>query len=69
MTLHPWPQAARAWERIHIDYAGPFMGLKFLVVVDAHTKWLEVISMTTISAEKTIEVLCTELWPIPEAGL
>ena len=65
MTLHPWPQATRAWERIHIDYAGPFMGLKFLVVVDAHTKWLEV----TISAAKTIEVLRTELWPTPEAGL
>ena len=41
------------------------MGLKFLVVVDAHTKWLEV----TISAAKTIEVLRTELWPTPEAGL
>ena len=59
VTLHPWPQATRAWERIHIDYAGPFMGSMFLVVVDAHTKWLEVIPMTTTSAEKTIEVLRT----------
>ena len=59
VTLHPWPQATRAWERIHIHYAGPFMSSMFLVVVDAHTKWLEVIPMTTISAEKTIEVLRT----------
>ena len=58
-TLHPWHQATRAWERIHIDYAGPFMGSMLLVVVDAHTKWLEVIPMTTTSAEKTIEVLRT----------
>ena len=71
VTLHPWPQATRAWERIHVDYAGPFMGSMFLVVVDAHTKWLEVIPMTTTSAEKTIEVLRTvcKLWPTPEAGL
>ena len=33
------------------------MGSMFLVVVDAHTKWLEVIPMTTTSAEKTIEML------------
>ena len=59
VTLHPWPQATRAWERIHVDYAGPFMGSMSLVVVDAHTKWLEVIPMTTTSAEKTIEVLRT----------
>ena len=25
VTLHPWPQATRAWERIHVDYAGPFI--------------------------------------------
>ena len=35
------------------------MSSMFLVVVDAHTKWLEVIPMTTTSAEKTIEVLHT----------
>lgn len=42
-----------------MGYAGPFMGSMFLVVVDAHTKWLEVIPMATTFAEKTVEVLCT----------
>ena len=37
--LHSWPWAASVWERIHVDYAGPFMGL---VVVDTHNKWLEI---------------------------
>ena len=32
------------------------MGSMFLVVVDAHSKWLEVIPMTTTSSGKTIEV-------------
>ena len=37
------------------------MGSMLLVVMDAHTKWLEVIPMTTTSAEKTIQVLHTLL--------
>lgn len=40
--LHPWEWPERPWLRIHIDYAGPFLGRMFLVIVDAHSKWLEV---------------------------
>ena len=40
-----------------MDFAGPFMGSMFLVVVDAYSKWLEVIPMTTTSAGKTIALL------------
>ena len=66
MTLHPWPQATRAWERIHIDYAGPFMGLKFLVVVDAHTKWLEVISMTILPQQRKQLRCCALSYGLPQ---
>ncbi len=52
--LHPWTWPKRPWERIHIDFAGPFMGTSFLVIVDAHSKWLEVFEMSTISTTKTI---------------
>ena len=34
--LHPWEWATTPWQRIHIDYAGPFQNSMFLVVVDAH---------------------------------
>ncbi len=37
--LHPWVWPARPWQRIHIDFAGPFHGAMFLVLVDAHSKW------------------------------
>ena len=28
--LHPWSWPTHPWTRIHIDYAGPFMGKTFL---------------------------------------
>ena len=50
-----WP--AQPWQRIHIDFAGPFLGTMFLIVVDVHSKWPEVIPMTTTTASRTIEEL------------
>ena len=52
--LHPWEWASSPWERIHIDFAGPFMDRMFLVVVDAHSKWPEIVEMKTTTATKTI---------------
>ena len=45
--MHPWEWPERPWERIHLDYAGPFLGKMFLVVVDAHSKRMEVNTATT----------------------
>ena len=39
--LHPWDWPSRPWARVHVDHAGPFMGRMFLLLVDAHSKWLE----------------------------
>ena len=55
--LQPWIWPAKPWQRLHIDFAGPFMGRSFLVVVDAHSKWPEVFEMTNTSTAKTIAVL------------
>jgi len=52
--LHPWLWPNRPWQRIHIDFAGPFRGHNFLVVVDAHSKWPEVIPMPTTTSTATI---------------
>ncbi|XP_060754235.1 uncharacterized protein K02A2.6-like [Neoarius graeffei] len=55
--LHPWPWPTAPWQRIHIDFAGPFEGLMFFIVVDAHSKWPEVFLMDATTSAKTIEVL------------
>ena len=39
--LQPWSFPERPWSRIHIDYAGPFMGKMILVAIDAHSTWIE----------------------------
>ena len=58
LVLHPWAWPDSPWKWIHVDFAGPFMGLMFMVVVDAHSKWLEVIPMSTSTIEKTLDALC-----------
>ena len=52
--LHPWEYPSRPWARIHIDHAGPFMGKMFLVVIDAHSKWIDVEIVNSTSAVSTI---------------
>lgn len=53
----PWPTTSRPWSRLHIDYAGPFMGTNFLIIVDAHSKWVEVKMTADTSSTKTIELM------------
>ena len=55
--LHPWEWPSQPWSRIHLDYAGPFLGHMFLIIIDAHSKWMDVHLMQSISAAKTIEKL------------
>jgi hypothetical protein len=45
----PWDQPGQRWKRIHEDFAGPFEGstCMWFIVVDARTKWPEVITMKT----------------------
>ena len=55
--LHPWEWPERPWSRLHADYAGPFMGKMFLVVADAHSKWLEVKVVNSATSQSTIQQL------------
>ena len=47
------------WSRLHLDFAGPVMGHMFLLIVDAHSKWLDVHLLQSISSANTIETLGT----------
>jgi len=55
--LHPWKLPEQPWTRVHIDYVGPFMNGMFLVIVDAHTKWLEIHVTQSGTAAVTIQKL------------
>lgn len=54
--LHQWESPLEPWQRVHIDFAGPFEDRMFLVAVDAHSKWPEVAIMKS-TTEKRIEIL------------
>ena len=57
VPLHPWPWSTSPWERIDVDFAGPILGSMFLVLVDSHSKWMEVEPMETTTTERTVKVL------------
>lgn len=54
--LHSWPIPFKPWERIHIDYA-EFKTSNFLIIVDAYSKWPEIIRTSISTSSKTISIL------------
>ncbi len=59
-----WPWATQPWQRVHMDYL-EIKGQQFLLVVDSHSKWLEVFPMESTTASATITVvrsLFFEIW-------
>ena len=55
--LHPWIWPARPWQRVHIDFAGPFCEKMYFLAVDAHSKWPEAYEMHSTTTSKVVEVL------------
>lgn len=53
-NVHPWKWPKTPWYRVHIDHAGEFMGKYFLVVIDAHSKWMEVEIVLNTSTAATL---------------
>ena len=55
--LHPWEWPSQPWERIHIDSAGPVIDSMWLIIVDAHSKWPEVLRMSSTTSTKLSSTL------------
>ena len=55
--LHPWVWPTEPWKRIHVDFAGPFQGKMFFLVIDAHSKWPEIFRLSSTTVQETIGVL------------
>lgn len=57
--LHPWKWPTQPWARLHLDYAGPFQGKMTLILIDAHSKWIEAVFTPGATSGKVIEELRT----------
>ncbi|XP_035890568.1 uncharacterized protein K02A2.6-like [Anopheles stephensi] len=56
-TPAAWPTPTGTWRRVHVDYAGPWEGFYFLVVVDAFSKWPEIYKTSSTTTSATISML------------
>ncbi|KAL7296546.1 hypothetical protein TKK_0009979 [Trichogramma kaykai] len=58
LSLTPWPWPEKPWFRIHIDFLGPFYNRMFLAIIDAHSKWPEIIDFkSNTTAEKLVQMM------------
>ncbi|PIO74710.1 integrase core domain protein [Teladorsagia circumcincta] len=53
--LCSWPVEDKPWSRIHADFAGPIDGRMYLVIVDAYSKWPEIMEMSSTTSTATIK--------------
>ena len=67
--LHPWVFPDHPWSRLYIDYTGPIVGKMILVIMDAHTKWINVHVSSGSTSTITISGLrnCFSTHGIPDA--
>lgn len=42
---------------LHLDFAGPFQGKVFLILVNSYSKWLEVISIVSMTSPAIVKAL------------
>ncbi|GBM18092.1 hypothetical protein AVEN_75516-1 [Araneus ventricosus] len=49
--------ATKPWSRVYIDFAGPFQGQMFFLLVNSFSKWLEVKRLSSATSSATIRVM------------
>lgn len=66
-SLHVWDWPEKPNVRLHADFCGPIDKTMYLIITDAHSKWVDIKEMARIDSEATIDALreyiCT--WGIP----
>ncbi|KAK6763649.1 hypothetical protein RB195_024100 [Necator americanus] len=55
--LHSWPKPHSPWTRVHADFAESMEGQYYLLIVDAYSKWPEIVQMSSISSTATIQAM------------
>ena len=59
--LHPLEWPGCPWSRVNVDYVGPFMGKMFLLIIDAHSKWMKIHCVNTATSSVTIDKMRSTL--------
>ena len=57
VPIRPWTWPTTPWYRLHVDLVGPFLGNMWLIVIDAHSKWLEVRLLSSTTSTSIISAL------------
>ncbi|XP_062714983.1 uncharacterized protein LOC134291358 [Aedes albopictus] len=61
VSFHCWDTPSEPFQRVHADYAGPFMGFYYLILIDAYSKWPAVYVVKNMTTETTIR-FCREFF-------
>jgi len=57
VPLQQWELPAQPWQRLHIDFAGPYKDRMWLLVIDAYSKWPEIHCMESTTTDTTVKHL------------
>ena len=57
VPISPWRWPSRPWVRLHLDFAGPLENQMFLILIDAHSKWIEAFPTTNSTLTTVIRYL------------
>ena len=52
--LNLWNLPQTPWDRIHIDFTGPYHGFHWFVVIDAYSRWLEIFPLQNATTHAVI---------------
>ncbi|XP_048482870.1 uncharacterized protein K02A2.6-like [Plutella xylostella] len=52
-----WIVPEKPWSRVHVDFAGPFQGKTFIVLIDSYSKWFEAEIIQSMSSGTVISVM------------
>ncbi|CAF3312815.1 unnamed protein product [Rotaria socialis] len=53
-TFNSWKEPKQVWSRLHMDFAGPIMNSKWLIIVDAKSKFPIVVDMKNNTSAKYV---------------
>ena len=57
VLMHHWEWPEQLWIRLHVDHAGPVEGNILFLIVDAHSKWIDLHIVLSASATSAINKL------------